>query len=267
MKSNNSSVRIYGKSPFRIAVLHGGPGAPGYMAPVARELSKTCGILEPLQNEDSVEKQIAELNHQLTEYGDTPLTLIGSSWGAVLALFMSARYPDLITKIILIGSAVFDSASSAKIHHTRMSRLSEAQKQEYYKIENRIKDADEQSRAELFKKWGELFSHTDSFDPLEHEDETLEVQPHIFNKVWLDFVAMRDDPGFLSAEFSKVKCPVTIIHGDYDPHPIEGIQPFLENCIADIKTHILEKCGHYPWLEKQARDKFYNLLLSEINYG
>ena len=266
MISNNSSVRIYGKSPFRIAVLHGGPGAPGYMAPVARELSKTCGILEPLQSEDSVEKQIAELNQQLTEYGNTPLILIGSSWGAVLALFMAARYPDLITKIILIGSAVFDSASSEKIHQIRMNRLSEDQKRQHYEIENKLTTkVTGQSQAELFKKWGALFSQTDSYDPIEHEDETLGVQPQIFNKVWPDFVEMRDHLGFLPAEFSKIKCPATIIHGDYDPHPIEGIQPFLENCIADIKTHILEKCGHYPWLEKQARNKFYNLLLSEIN--
>ncbi|MHA2061833.1 MAG: alpha/beta fold hydrolase, partial [Candidatus Sifarchaeia archaeon] len=33
------NLRIYGNKPFNIAVLHGGPGAPGEMAPVARELS------------------------------------------------------------------------------------------------------------------------------------------------------------------------------------------------------------------------------------
>ncbi|MCL4543887.1 MAG: alpha/beta hydrolase, partial [Chloroflexi bacterium] len=33
------NLRTYGKPPFRIAVIHGGPGVPGGMAPVAKELS------------------------------------------------------------------------------------------------------------------------------------------------------------------------------------------------------------------------------------
>lgn len=45
-------VRTHGKPPFRVAVLHGGPGAPGYMAPVARALSVTAGVIEPLQTAD-----------------------------------------------------------------------------------------------------------------------------------------------------------------------------------------------------------------------
>ena len=40
---------------YKVALVHGGPGAPGSIAPVARELSKTCGVLEPLQTRASVE--------------------------------------------------------------------------------------------------------------------------------------------------------------------------------------------------------------------
>lgn len=46
--------RRYGKSPFITAVIHGGPGAAGEMAPVARELSRTGGVLEPLQTAETV---------------------------------------------------------------------------------------------------------------------------------------------------------------------------------------------------------------------
>jgi hypothetical protein len=45
------NLRKYGTSPFKLAVFHGGPGAPGEMAPVARELSSLGGILEPLHTE------------------------------------------------------------------------------------------------------------------------------------------------------------------------------------------------------------------------
>jgi pimeloyl-ACP methyl ester carboxylesterase len=55
------NLRIYGKAPYRITVIHGGPGAPGEMAPVARELSVQCGVLEPLQTMTTVEGQVEEL--------------------------------------------------------------------------------------------------------------------------------------------------------------------------------------------------------------
>jgi len=42
------TLRKYGKEPFSIAVIHGGPGAGGEMAPVARELSSHWGVLEPI---------------------------------------------------------------------------------------------------------------------------------------------------------------------------------------------------------------------------
>ena len=37
-------LRLYGKEPFIIAVVHGGPGARGSVAPVAKEMSHYFGV-------------------------------------------------------------------------------------------------------------------------------------------------------------------------------------------------------------------------------
>ena len=55
------NLRKYGKAPFSIAVIHGGPGAAGEMAPVANELASSWGILEPLQTAMSLQGQVEEL--------------------------------------------------------------------------------------------------------------------------------------------------------------------------------------------------------------
>jgi hypothetical protein len=47
-------LRKHGKQPFLVVVIHGGPGAPGEMYPVARRLSKTTGVLESLQSKSSI---------------------------------------------------------------------------------------------------------------------------------------------------------------------------------------------------------------------
>lgn len=75
------NLRKYGNAPFNIAVIHGGPGVPGEMAPVARQLSTDWGILEPLQTAISLEGQVQELKSVLEENGSLPMTLVGHSWG------------------------------------------------------------------------------------------------------------------------------------------------------------------------------------------
>ena len=84
------NLRKYGKTPYKIAVIHGGPGAGGEMAPVARELASGWGVLEPLQTSASLEGQIEELKTVLEKNGDLPITLVGFSWGAWLGFIFAA---------------------------------------------------------------------------------------------------------------------------------------------------------------------------------
>jgi len=258
------NIRKYGNPPYKIAVLHGGPGAPGYMAPVARELSQRAGILEPLQTEDSLEGQIAELNEQLIAHADKAMTLVGSSWGAVLALFLAARNKELAKKLILIGSAVFDSESSSRIQGIRLSRLSDENQRRHGQIMHDMYSKPLEERKDLMKEWSDILFDADVYDPLTKDLEVIEVQDDIFAKVWPNFVRLRDTPGFLKNEFSKIDIPTVVIHGEYDPHPIEGIRPFLADCIDKISFHMLPECGHYPWIERFARNRFFEILYMEI---
>ena len=85
-------TRHYGSSGPVVILIHGGPGASGYMAPVARELADSFQVMEPLQRVSgdeplTVSRHIADL-HELIESGrgGTRPTLVGHSWGAMLAL-------------------------------------------------------------------------------------------------------------------------------------------------------------------------------------
>ncbi|MGA1865442.1 MAG: alpha/beta fold hydrolase [bacterium] len=257
------SLRIYGKAPFKIAVIHGGPGAPGQMAPVARELSGDWGILEPFQKATSLEGQVREMKEILEENGKPPFTLIGSSWGAMLSLIFSSRHPGFTNKIILIGSGVYEEKYSSNILETRLNRLSKAERMEAHSMMEAINDPAIQDKNTPMTILGRLFMKSDSYNPLSMDSEALECQYHIYKNVWQEVKELRMSGKLLDIG-KRVQCPVVAIHGDYDPHPPEGVQRPLSRILKDFQFFLLKNCGHYPWNEMEARDEFYKILKNQL---
>jgi pimeloyl-ACP methyl ester carboxylesterase len=255
--------RKYGKPPFGTAVLHGGPGAPGEMAPVARVLSSDQGVLEPLQTSASLEGQVQELKIALKENGDLPCVLVGWSWGAMLGYILTARYPSFVKKLIMIGSAVFDKKYAEKIMETRLKHLSEEDKKKVHKLVIDLDNPSSKSKNNLMLRLGKLLSKADSYSPMPHRDEILECQYHIFMSVWQDAQKLRDS-GELLKMGKQIECPVVAIHGDYDPHPAEGVQEPLSGVLKGFRFVLLKKCGHQPWFERFARGRFYQVLKEEL---
>ena len=62
----------------------------------------------------------------------------------------------------------------------------------------------------------------------------------------------------------KIVCPVVAIHGSWDPHPTSGVKEPLQATLPDFRFVLLDECGHVPWIEKRARDRFYSILMKEI---
>jgi len=262
MSMSMRNLRKYGSPPFGVAVIHGGPGAPGEMAPVARELSSTHGVLEPLQTAASIDGQVRELHGVLEKNGDLPITLVGWSWGAWLSFMYAATDPAFVRKLILIGSGPFEERYAGEIMETRLGRLGEEERAEVLTLMEALGDAAGGESTEM-SRLGELISRADSFDPIPYENEMLECRPDVFQSVWRQAAELRNSGGLLELG-KKIECPVVAIHGDHDPHPCEGVNEPLSRVLSDFKFILLENCGHQPWIERSARDEFYRLLRDEL---
>ena len=258
------NLRTYGDPPFNVAVLHGGPGAPGQMAPVARELSSKWGILEPLQTATSLEGQIMEMRAILEKNGDIPLTLVGFSWGAMLGFLFSATHPKCVKKLILIGSGVYDRKSAEKIMDVRLKRLDLPEREEAQIIINALSFPAEKEKNKLFGRLGELLTKADAYNPITLETEVIEIQYELHQSVWSDMVKLRNS-GELLKLGRKIECSVVAVHGDYDPHQAEGVEKPLSTVLCDFKFILLKNCGHLPWIEKEAKTEFYKVLKNELS--
>lgn len=257
-------MRLYGTAPYRIAVLHGGPGAPGYMAPVARELASRTGVIEPLQSARSIDGQVAELHNDLAAHGPHPLTVIGSSWGAMLGFIYAARHPERVAKLIMIGSGVYDERYQFAISSTRMARLDVAGRRRAAELTARLSNSAEINKDDVLAEFGALLFKADTFDPDSDYIEALAHQYDVNRAVWDEARALRRSGALLELG-RAIDCPVVALHGDYDPHPADGVRLPLARVLRNFRFVSIEQCGHYPWVERRARERFYTLLNDAIS--
>lgn len=258
-RRHRENLRTYGCEPFDVVVVHGGPGAAGEMAPVARELARQWGVLEPLQTATSVTGQIDELAAVLETHAAKPLVLVGFSWGAWLSYLCAAYHPELVRKLVLVSAAPFKEEYAAGIQEIRLRRLSEVERREVESMMRAMKDPTVEGKDALLARFGQLFTRTDACDPVISADEGLQIRWDIHTRVWKEAAQWRSS-GKLLALAPRISCPVVALHGDHDPHPAEGVRVPLAAALEEFRFVLLEHCGHRPWIERRAADGFYDAL-------
>jgi pimeloyl-ACP methyl ester carboxylesterase len=262
------NFRKYGSSPFRVVVIHGGPAAAGSVAPIARKLGEMRGVLEPIQTAKTLDGQVEELRLVVQQNAMTPLVLIGHSWGAWLSSIVAANYPILVRKLILVGSGPFAEKYVELIAENRFRRLSQEEKEEFLYLVDVLNGAEAPDNNVSLSRLGELVHKADSYDPIDIPNDATDLDlvenpGEIYEGVWPEAARLRRT-GELLRLAATITCPVVAIHGDCDPHPPEGIQEPLAARLKDFRMIILEKCGHEPWRERYAMDKFYDILEHEL---
>jgi len=254
-----SEFRKYGHPPLRVILVHGGPGAVGEMSPVAKHLANKFGVVESLNKALTIGGQLHELMECVAICKEVKPIIVGFSWGAWLSILFATRYPDRLSKLILIGCGPLEEQYAQEIHKTRINRLEAKQHKEFFSLLSEIEKNNVANRKAAFKKLSFLVSLSDSYDPSEDIEEEIEIHPEVYFSVWNEASELRKN-GQLLDSLNRITCPVVAIHGDYDPHPSEGVRVPLEQSPCNHQFELVTNCGHKPWIEKQAQDKFYQVL-------
>ena len=257
--SGDSEAASYGESGPWIVALHGGPGAPGSMAPVARRLARSFRVLAPEQRRAGAEplgvaQHVADL-HALTRTHckGEPFALVGHSWGAMLALAFGAKHPRSATALVLIGCGTFDSASRGALQAARSERMDGRVRQRLAELEQ-LPDPD-QRLAEL----GRLYVAVDSVDVEGRDPEIGACDARAHRETWADMLRLQEASVY-PRSFAAIGGPILMLHGASDPHPGPMIRRNLAEYLPQLEYCELERCGHYPWLEREASEAFFERL-------
>lgn len=259
------TYRSYGQEPFKAAVVHGGPGAPGSAGGMAQALSDTVGVLEPLQSADSVDGQVEELAQTLVDHADPPVVLVGHSWGAWLVLLTATRHPELVRKLVLVAGGPFEDRYVETMKQRRMERVPEPHRERAQDLLHGLSRPGGLTDEEL-SDLDQMLRGTDDYDRLDAPSDPPDFgfQPELHARIWAEAKELRTS-GELLRQAGLVKCPVVAVHGDHDPHPAEGIRDPLGKVVSNLRFVLFEKCGHEPWHERHAREPFLDLMRRECS--
>lgn len=258
-------VRQYGLSGPDVVLVHGGPGAAGYLAPVARELADSFHAIEPFQRGSgdeplTVVRHVSDLHEVVTMHcGGRRPAVVGHSWGAMLALAYAAAYPDEPACLVLIGCGTFDEAARERMDATRRSRITPATARRLEHVKTAVSDPDERLRI-----MGRVFQRVDSCELIRFEDELERCDARAHEQTWADMLRLQAE-GVYPAAFDAIRVPVVMLHGADDAHPGRMIEASLRPHLPRLEYREWERCGHYPWLEKAARDEFFAVLRSWLS--
>ncbi|HUQ18535.1 MAG TPA: alpha/beta hydrolase [Gemmatimonadaceae bacterium] len=243
-----------GKDP--LIVLHGGPGADHrYLLPQMLHLAEDHDVLfydqrgggrsrsndtEPV----TWQAHVDDLKNIVTEFSLEPLTLIGYSWGGLLAVLYSIQSNP--RKLALIDPAPFARKYRLQFEGAFRERSQSPDIQRMrgeLEVSGLRESNPEAHKQRLFElSVAGYFAHPENAKNL----TPFRVIARTQQTVW-ESLGDYD----LFAQMRDVRCPTLIVHGRDDPIPaassIEGAEAMNARLI------MLDDCGHVPYVEQPAK--------------
>ncbi|HEX9253786.1 MAG TPA: alpha/beta fold hydrolase [Ignavibacteriaceae bacterium] len=245
-----------------LLIVHGGPGlGHDYLFEPFKQLAdnntliffdqRGCGRSEQLNTSDSVDMNtlVDDIEQIRKEFNISKLNLAGQSWGALISIEYTVKYPENVSKLLLLEPAPGSNEYLGEFQQTIMNRLSQN---------------DKESIAELSQNPKLKFDPIlfDEFMSLRFKGYSLDTT--FVSKMHMDyFDSLRVLKFFSSAakfgpylmnfnlyeKMKSINCPTLIIHGENDPIPNDAIKKMGSN-IKNAELHIIKDSGHFVHIEK-----------------
>jgi proline iminopeptidase len=257
-----------------ILLLSGGPGfSLDYMTPIADLLSNSfqCILLDqrgtgksnvPIYDTNYINisttlKDIEFLRKHL-RYDEW--IVLGHSYGGLLASKYVAEDPSSVSKMILVGTAGFNTSLWDYFGDNLWSRLLPSDKElaDYWNDSLIVANDFNRSRYEYQKAImpAYFFERKNSLlftQNMKAEDWNIDV----WKLIWRDMI--KTDLSEISRSFNK---PVLVLHGRQDPVG-ELIPYFVSQTYPNSTLVFIEQSGHLPWLEQP--EVFKEAIISFLN--
>jgi len=239
-------------------VLHGGPGAHhDYLLPQYDRLADGRRLLyydqrgggrSPVARDVAVdwEAHVADLHGLVAHWAAAPATLLGYSWGGLLALLYAIRHPAAVGRMALVCPAPA-AARDRRRFEANFAERSRApaivQAREALQVSDlRTRDPDGHRRRLFELSVAAYFRDPGRVGELTPFRITARTQQAVWES--LGEYDLRERLGHL-------RIPALVLAGRYDPMPLDAATETARLLGADL--HIFESSGHCPHVEEPAQ--------------
>ena len=245
---------------LQLVVLHGGPGAHhDYMLPQMLHLAERYDVLFYDQRGSGKSKvdgnepigwqtHVADLADIIREFKLDPLSIVGYSWGGLLALLyslesVSDKNVPAPSRLVLIDPAPLARRyrKEFEAEFSRRQQSPELQRMRAELADSNVRETDPEAyRQRLFELGvAGYFAH-----PANARDLTpFRVTGRILDSVW-NSLGDYD----LLPKLDQIRRPTIIVHGRDDPIPLASSTEGAK--AMNAKLIVLDDCGHVPYVEK-----------------
>ena len=256
-----NGVRLYtrrvGDGP-PVVVLHGGPGAHhDYLLPQYDRLALGRSLLyydqrgggksaAPRETPLGWQEHVADLDALRAHWGIDRVTLLGYSWGGLLAVLYALEHSDRVARLALVSPAPTTGEWRAEFERRFQARMAEPwiarERAELQASGLAARDPETHRRLAFALSVAGYFR-----DPGRAKEMTpFRVTARAQQAVW-ESLGDYDLRERLRRTFPKGRAPRTlVVHGIYDPMPIESAR----ETAALLDTGVIELAtGHAPHVE------------------
>src|SRR5262245_15079766 len=159
-------IRRYGNRGPNVVVLHGGPGAPGSAAGLARALAEEFSVFEPLQRGSGiVPLTVSQHVEDLAAIAPTGSAIVGHSWGAMLGLSFAACFRDRVSCLALVGCGTYDEECRAQFRSRLDALIDDETRPRLEALKLRAAtEVDPEVRHALGQQLGDLMMSLESYE-------------------------------------------------------------------------------------------------------
>ena len=268
--------RIIGQGePFLF--LHGGPGmwhdelvpfflnfAKSYQAIFYDQRGNGNSLMEEIDETTfTTELLVEDLEALRQEFGLEQLNIIGHSWGGLLGMYYTSKYPQHVKRLILIDAAPVNTNLLIQAYENLMGRFTEeewAYLQELYESEAYLAGNPDAHNEAMQRSEGAVFFNQDARE--EYFQASIFDETKAKNAVAISGPARKMKLTiYVQDHLSNIVCPTLIVQGREDFITPEAAK-LAQRLIHGSQLLFIEESGHYPFIE--AKNGFFNGLYSFI---
>lgn len=256
------SVRTGSGPP--LVLLHGGPGMPDYLAPVAAMVEDVATVhrydqrgvgRSPGGPPFDVATAVADLDAVRAAWGVERWAVLGHSWGDSLALAYAIGHPERTTGLIYVSGTGIDPAWHATYREARIARLDAGEQGRWHELRTLRHSATGDALRAVEREYAALYAATDVADKARSTDlvawlhaRGLPVNQEVNRVLGEDASRVFESASFAKC-VSHLAVPALVIHGALDPRPVR----FAESLAARMpraEVLVLPNVGHVPPFEE-----------------